>query len=133
MRLREGICVKNEETFGVLNFSALRREVHEREDDGQLGEIKERTYDLKCKTQGQMIQVSIPASVPVKDFAYNEEVVLVNPTVGAVATASFQGAEVDWYVKADDIVPKGKPSMVGKPQQNQQGQQHEKKQGQGAA
>jgi len=25
-----------------------------------------------------------------------------------VATATFQGADVDWYIKADDIVLKGK-------------------------
>jgi hypothetical protein len=34
-------------------------------------EIKERTYDLKPKGQGRMIQVSIPASVPLKEFDYN--------------------------------------------------------------
>ena len=30
-----------------------------------------------------MIQVSVPASVPVRDFAYNAEVKLVNPMFGA--------------------------------------------------
>ena len=37
-------------------------------------EIKERTYDLKSKGQGRMIQVSIPASVPLKEFDYNARV-----------------------------------------------------------
>ncbi|WP_425445282.1 DUF961 family protein [Virgibacillus proomii] len=37
-------------------------------------EIKERTYDLKPKGQGRMIQVSIPASVPLKEFDYNAPV-----------------------------------------------------------
>lgn len=53
-----------------------------------------------------MIQVSIPASVPLKEFAYNAEVEIIHPVADTVATATFQGAEVDWYIKADDIVLK---------------------------
>ena len=67
-------------------------------------EIKERTYHLKSKGQGRMIQVSIPASVPLKEFDYNARVELINPVADTVATATFQGADVDWYIKADDIV-----------------------------
>ena len=51
-----------------------------------------------------MIQVSIPASVPLKEFDYNAEVEIINPVADTVATATFQGADVDWYIKADDIV-----------------------------
>ena len=72
--------------------------------------IKERTYDLKCKEQGRMIQVSIPASVPLKEFDYNAEVEIINPVADTVATATFQGADVDWYIKADDIVLKNRHS-----------------------
>ena len=65
MRLANGIIIDKEKTFGVLKFSALRREVHIQNEDGTVSEeIKERTYDLKCKEQGRMIQVSIPASAP---------------------------------------------------------------------
>ena len=67
-------------------------------------EIKERTYDLKSKGQGRMIQVSIPASVPLKEFDYNAKVEIINPVADTVATATFRGADVDWYIKADDIV-----------------------------
>ena len=42
-----------------------------------------------------MIQVSIPASVPLKEFDYN--------------------AEVDWYIKADDIVLKKGTTMNPQP------------------
>lgn len=60
MRLANGIIIDKEKTFGVLKFSALRREVHMQNEDGTVSEeIKERTYDLKCKEQGRMIQVSI--------------------------------------------------------------------------
>ena len=35
----------------------------------------------------------------------------VNPVADTVATATFQGADVDWYIKADDIVLKNKHSV----------------------
>lgn len=67
MRLANGIVLDKDTTFGELKFSALRREVRIQNEDGSVSdEIKERTYDLKSKGQGRMIQVSIPASVPLK-------------------------------------------------------------------
>ena len=105
MRLANGIVLDKDTTFGELKFSALRREVRIQNEDGTVSEeIKERTYDLKSKGQGRMIQVSIPASVPLKEFEYNARVELINPIADTVATATFQGAYVDWYIKADDIV-----------------------------
>ena len=69
MRLANGIVIDKEATFGALKFSALRREVHLQNEDGSVSEeIKERTYDLKSRGQGRMIQVSIPASVPLKEI-----------------------------------------------------------------
>ena len=58
-----------------------------------------------------MIQVSIPASVPLKEFDYNAEVEIINPVADTVATATFQGAEVNWYIKAEDIVLKKGAAM----------------------
>ena len=55
-----------------------------------------------------MIQVSIPAVVPLKEFEYNAEVEIVNPVADTVATATFQGADVDWYIKAEDIILRDK-------------------------
>ena len=96
-----------------MKFAALRREVHIQNEDGTVSEeIKERTYDLKCKEQGRMIQVSIPATVPLKEFDYNAEVEIINPVADTVATATFQGADVDWYIKADDIVLKNKVTTL---------------------
>ena len=112
MRLANGIVIDKEATFGALKFSALRREVHLQNEDGSVSEeIKERTYDLKSRGQGRMIQVSIPASMPLKEFDYNAEVELINPVADTVATATFQGAEVDWYIKAEDIVLKRGAAM----------------------
>ncbi|WP_207750621.1 YdcP family protein [Anaeromonas gelatinilytica] len=105
MRLANGIVLDKDTTFGELKFSALRREVRIQNEDGTVSdEIKERTYDLKSKGQGRMIQVSIPASVPLKEFDYNARVEIINPVADTVATATFRGADVDWYIKADDIV-----------------------------
>src|SRR5699024_11678927 len=74
MRLAQGIVIDKEKTFGLLKFSALRREVFLQNEDGTVSsEVKERTYDLKSREQGRMIQVSIPASVPLKEFDYNAE------------------------------------------------------------
>lgn len=119
MRLANGIIIDKDQTFGNLRFSALRREVRVVSEDGTVSEeIKERTYDLKSQEQGRMIQVSIPATVGVKKFKYNEEVEIINPIADTVANATFQGADVDWYIKAEDIVLKnGKSANV---QGNQQ-------------
>ncbi len=109
MRLAHGIVLNRDETFGKLRYSDLRREVKVINEEGEVTEqVKERTYDLKSSGQGCMIQVSIPESAGVKNFDYNAEVELVNPTADTVATATFQGATVDWYIKADDIRIKSK-------------------------
>ncbi|OYD06954.1 YdcP family protein [Paludifilum halophilum] len=109
MRLAQGIVIDKEKTFGLLKFSALRREVFLQNEDGTVSsEVKERTYDLKSREQGRMIQVSIPASVPLKEFDYNAEVELINPVADTVANATFRGADVDWYIKADDLILKEK-------------------------
>ena len=93
MRLANGIIIDKEKTFGVLKFSALRREVHIQNEDGTVSEeIKERTYDLKCNTQGRMIQVSVPATIPLKKYDYNAEVELINPVADTVANANYRGA-----------------------------------------
>ena len=121
MRLAEGIVIEKEQTFGVLKFSALRREVKIVDEEVNITEqIKERTYDLKSKEQGRIIQVSIPASSGSKNFEYNAEMELVNPVADTVATATYMGAEVDWYIKAEDIILKKiQTNNHSEPKQNQ--------------
>ncbi|EKZ4847857.1 DUF961 domain-containing protein [Listeria monocytogenes] len=120
MRLAQGIIIEKEKTFGLLKFSALRREVRITDEEGNVTEqIKERTYDLKSKGQGRMIQVSIPASAGEKNFDYNAEVELINPVADTVATATYMGADVDWYIKADDIIlRKSAGNQPNSPKQN---------------
>lgn len=122
MRLPEGIVVDRSGTFGTLKFSALRREVKERNEDGTVSEkVTSRTYDLRSKAQGMMIQVSIPGEVPVKEFDYGAEVELADPDVGAIATRTFgRNADVSWYVKAADILLKrGTAPAAPKPEAKQ--------------
>ena len=113
MRLTEGIVVDSVLTFGKLRFSALRREVRKQDEDGTVSnEVKERTYNLKSSAQGRMIQVSIPANVPLREFAYDAEVELVNPIVDTVANYVFrEGTTVNWFIKADDLVLKRQPNQ----------------------
>ena len=113
MRLTEGIVVDSVLTFGKLRFSALRREVRKQNEDGTFSnEVKERTYNLKSSAQGRMIQVSIPANVPLREFAYDAEVELVNPIVDTVANYVFrEGTTVNWFIKADDLVLKRQPNQ----------------------
>lgn len=107
MRLAQGITIDKEKTFDQLKFSALRREVFLQNEDGTVStEVKERTYDLKSKEQGRMIQVSLPAAVSLKEFDYNAEVELINPIADTFANATFRGADVDWFIKADDLLLK---------------------------
>lgn len=131
MRLANGIVIEKEATFGTLRFSAMRREVREQNEDGTPSDvIKERTYDLKSRTQGRMIQVSIPASVPLHEYDYNAEVDMVNPVANTVAHATFgNNAEVDWYIKADDIVlaGRGAAQSSGQPAQPRKDAQPDKK------
>lgn len=133
MRLQEGIVVDKEKTFGGLKFSALRREVFiENEDGSPTEEVKERTYDLKSSAQGKMIQVSIPGNIPMKEFEYNAEVDILNPKLNTVATPSFRGAEVEWYMKAEDLILKGSKENAGQPGgQRAGGQQNEQKPAEG--
>lgn len=116
MRLANGIIIDKEKTFGQLKFSALRREVHVQNEDGTISEeIKERTYDLKCREQGRMIQVSVPVNIPLRDFEYNAEVELINPVADTVANATYRGADIDWYIKCDDLVLKNKGQTPNNP------------------
>ena len=125
MRLSNGFVIDKEKTFGELKFTAMREVFLQNEDGTPSTQLKKRIYDLKCSLHGGIIPVSVPPEVPARDFAYNAVVELVNPEASTVSIKTFTGAEVDWYVKADDIVLKNKPAQpAGNLQShNQQGQQ----------
>lgn len=43
---------------------------------------------------------------------------IITPVTDTVATATFQGADIDWYIKADDIVLKNKNGQLAGNSQN---------------
>ena len=66
--------------------------------------------------------MSVPPEVPLREFPYNAVVELVNPVADTVSRKTYTGADVDWYVKADDIVLKNKNGHAGISQNISQGQ-----------
>ena len=55
MRLANGIIIDKEKTFGILKFSALRREVHVQNEDGTVSEeikrSEERRVGKECRSR----------------------------------------------------------------------------------
>ena len=66
--------------------------------------------------------LSLEHNKKLKEFDYNAKVEIINPVADTVATATFQGADVDWYIKADDIILKIKELPTHKSTTNMQSQ-----------
>lgn len=120
MRLSNGFVTDKEKTFGELKFTAVRDVFLQNEDGTPSTQLKKRIYDLKCSLHGGIITVSGPPEVPLREFPYNEVVELVNPVADTVSRKNYTGADVDWYVKAEDIVLKNKGNQNAGSPQNQQ-------------
>ena len=71
--------------------------------------------------------MSVPPEVPLREFPYNAVVELVNPVADTVSRKTYTGADVDWYVKAEDIVLKNKGNQNAGNQQNHAPQGQQKK------
>ena len=109
--------IVKEKTFGELKFTAVRDVFLQNEDGTPSTQLKKRIYDLKCSLHGGIIPVSVPPEVPLREFPYNAVVELVNPVADTVSRKTYTGADVDWYVKAEDIVLKNKVNQnAGGPQ-----------------
>ena len=73
------------------------------------GSIKSTFHNLYSDVQrADDVVVVLPAKAGEKHFLPEQKVKLINPVVDTVANANYRGANVDWYVKADDIVLKSK-------------------------
>ena len=58
---------------------------------------------------------------PLREFAYDAEVELVNPIVDTVANYVFrEGTTVNWFIKADDLVLKRQPNQGNPTNQNEE-------------
>ena len=105
MKLEAGFQIDYPETFGELRFWGLRKERQVYDDENnQTGEIDRRTYNLVSTTQQDMIPVILPGHVPVRNFPQDTVVELVNPEINSGANRNFRGADVFWWITADDIV-----------------------------
>lgn len=84
----------------------------------RLNFIVDRTSGTDKKPQYLSRWKGVPPEVPLREFPYNAVVELVNPVADTVSRKTYTGADVDWYVKADDIVLKNKGTHAGNPQNN---------------
>ena len=106
-----------EKTFGNLEFAGENTTEQQRI-NGRMAVIT-RSYNLYSDVQrADDVVVVLPAKAGEKHFLPEQKVKLINPVVDTVANANYRGADVDWYVKADDIVPKNKGTHAGNPQNN---------------
>ena len=96
-----------EKTFGNLEFAGENTTEQQRI-NGRMAVIN-RSYNLYSDVQrADDVVVTLPAKAGEKHFSPEQKVKLINPVVDTVANANYRGADVDWYVKADDIVLKSK-------------------------
>ena len=85
----------------------------------RLNFIVDRTSGTDKKPQYLSRWKGVPPEVPLRVFPYNAVVELVNPVADTVSRKTYTGADVDWYVKAEDIVLKNKGNQnAGNPQNN---------------
>ncbi|MFD1387541.1 DUF961 family protein [Oceanobacillus oncorhynchi subsp. oncorhynchi] len=103
MKLREGIKVDIEATFGELKFmgdDGVRYDPN----DPDRQTILNRRYNLKSRAQEQAVTVYLDKDIPEKDFAYNTPVELKDVTIDQF---SANGRDAVIMIFASDIVPAG--------------------------
>ena len=103
----------------LLIFAGESEPVFER-DKNNRRVLARRSYNLYSDVQkGENVVVEIPVQAGEKHFKYEQKVKLVNPVADTVSRKTYTGADVDWYVKAEDIVLKNKGNQnAGNPQNN---------------
>lgn len=104
------------ETFGEVKFMGLNRDrfVFDRVRNQRTDQLESRTYNLGSSCQGGQIEVTLPATVELKEFDFMSSVELVNPIIKAQARANGNFANVSWTVVADDIILKGSNANASK-------------------
>ena len=105
------------QSFGTLEFAGESDHVFDRDKDNRRF-FARRSYNLYSDVQkGENVVVEIPVQAGEKKFKYEQKVKLVNPVADTVSRKTYTGADVDWYVKAEDIVLKNKGNQnAGSPQ-----------------
>ena len=72
---------------------------------------------LTAKKRSADMVMALDELTEIREFPYNAVVELVNPVADTVSRKTYTGADVDWYVKAENIVLKNKGNQnAGSPQ-----------------
>lgn len=103
MKLKEGIKVNIDATFGELKFmgdDGVRYDPN----DPDRQKVINRRYNLKSRAQEQAVTVYLDAELPEKDFEYNTPVELKDVTIDQF---SANGRDAVIMIFASDIVPAG--------------------------
>ncbi len=99
MRLANGIVLDKDTTLEVNSLYYVISENPKWRRNSVQMKSRERTYDLKSKDK-DMIQISIPANVPLKRFDYNAQVELINPMRTPLLLPPYpKEPDVDWYIQ----------------------------------
>ncbi|EAC8476631.1 DUF961 domain-containing protein [Listeria monocytogenes] len=106
MKFTEKVTMDIIGTFGTLEFLGHDGERTKAGEDNQSVVLNQR-YGLSSSAQEGTVVIYLPADKKVS-FDYDTEVTLVNPTISAFATATYNAMDVITQIFADDIIPVAK-------------------------
>ncbi|MBC2277485.1 DUF961 family protein [Listeria welshimeri] len=97
----KNMIIDTARTFGRIGFIGYDGE---RFDSGDNEKVVNKRYGVSSDAQEGTVMIYLPATVDV-DFPFDTEVKLVNPTINAFATATYNSTDIVTQVFADNIVP----------------------------
>ncbi|EAD9483307.1 DUF961 domain-containing protein [Listeria monocytogenes] len=106
MKFTEKVTMDIIGTFGTLEFLGHDGERTKAGEDNQSVVLNQR-YGLSSSAQEGTVVIYLPADKKLS-FDYDTEVTLVNPTISAFATATYNAMDVITQIFADDIIPVAK-------------------------
>lgn len=109
----ENIKIDTRATFGELRFFGLSKENFEYNSvtKQRTSVLESRVYKLLSMTQGDMVEVTIPASIKKEliELNNNSAIDIINPTLSASASVitrgNFNSAVINPLLQVDDIIP----------------------------
>lgn len=109
----ENIKIDTKATFRELRFFGLAKENFEYNNvtKQRTTVLESRVYKVLSMTQGDIIDVTIPASVKKEmiELSNNTAIDIVNPTLSATASVitkgTFHSAVINPLLQVDDIIP----------------------------
>ncbi|MBM5596669.1 DUF961 family protein [Listeria seeligeri] len=96
----ENMVIEKTKTFGRLGFIGYDGEKRNSQNNDV---VDNKRYGLSSDAQEGTVMVYLPATADV-EFPFDTEVELVNPTINAFATATYNSMDVVIQVFADNII-----------------------------